>query len=265
MVRDAVVNLDVLGLSDSGNEIVTMQRRKRANVNRRAFAFPRSDQKVQGFMQWLSNEVRKGVLEANIVDGQLYPVGNEPWTNVYISSAYQKGIQRGMSESKKAGLPTPMRVDQNTIETRFFQPFHADRVGLLYSRTFEELKGVTDTMGQQIRRVLSEGIAEGRGPRDVARGLNNRVRSVGINRARTIARTEIVRAHHHATIREYEAAGAAGVTVRAEWLTAGDDRVCEECAALEGRVFSMDEILGMIPRHPNCRCVALPVTEDTEE
>jgi hypothetical protein len=53
-----------------------------------------------------------------------------------------------------------------------------------------------------------------------------------------------------------------GVTVEAEWSTAGDDRVCGECQGLEGIEYTLDQIEGMIPVHPSCRCVALPVVRD---
>jgi len=52
--------------------------------------------------------------------------------------------------------------------------------------------------------------------------------------------------------------------VRAEWKTAGYN-VCPDCSAMEGRIFSLDEIESMIPLHPNCRCVALPIEIDKEE
>ena len=42
------------------------------------------------------------------------------------------------------------------------------------------------------------------------------------------------------------------VLMQAEWSTAGDDRVCPECASLEGKVYTLDEIEGLIPVHPNC-------------
>jgi very-short-patch-repair endonuclease len=71
-------------------------------------------------------------------------------------------------------------------------------------------------------------------------------------RAEILARTEIIRAHHYANVNEYKTWGAFGVSVVAEFRTAGDDRVCEECAALEGKIFTLDEILPMIPIHPQC-------------
>ena len=48
-------------------------------------------------------------------------------------------------------------------------------------------------------------------------------------------------------------------------MTAGDDRVCEKCAALEGRIFTLDEIEFLIPLHPNCRCLALPYIEELQK
>jgi len=115
-------------------------------------------------------------------------------------------------------------------------------------------------------------MAEGKSPRVMARELMHRIEKVGdlattdalgrfipaAQRARMIARTEIVRAHHVATINTYREAGVEGVRVLAEWTTAGDDRVCTRCLEMEGRIFTLDEIEPMIPLHPQCRCVAIP-------
>jgi SPP1 gp7 family putative phage head morphogenesis protein len=81
-------------------------------------------------------------------------------------------------------------------------------------------------------------------------------------RAEILARTEIIRAHHLGTIQEYRNQGLLNIVVKAEWKTAGDDRVCTKCASLEGKVFTLDEIEPMIPAHPNCRCIALPYVEE---
>ena len=61
-------------------------------------------------------------------------------------------------------------------------------------------------------------------------------------RAKVLARTEIIRAHHSATMQEYKNWEVEGVKVKAEWQTAGDARVCEECGAMEGRVFTLEEM-----------------------
>jgi SPP1 gp7 family putative phage head morphogenesis protein len=80
-----------------------------------------------------------------------------------------------------------------------------------------------------------------------------------------LARTEIIRAHHIATIQEYRNWGVEGITVKGEWKTAGDDRVCSKCEQLEGKIFTLDEIEPMIPLHPLCRCIALPYIEELQK
>ena len=56
-----------------------------------------------------------------------------------------------------------------------------------------------------------------------------------------------------------------GVVVQGELQTAGDDRVCSRCAELQGQVFTLDKIEGMIPVHPQCRCIALPVLKEKKD
>jgi SNF2 family DNA or RNA helicase len=56
-----------------------------------------------------------------------------------------------------------------------------------------------------------------------------------------------------------------GIDVKAEWKTAGDNRVCDLCNALEGKIFSIDEIEDMIPLHPECRCISLPYIEELQK
>jgi hypothetical protein len=66
-------------------------------------------------------------------------------------------------------------------------------------------------------------------------------------------------------VQEYKNWEVEGVKVKAEWDTAGDGRVCELCRPLDGQVFTIEEIEPMIPRHPNCRCISLPVDESEVE
>ena len=77
-------------------------------------------------------------------------------------------------------------------------------------------------------------------------------------RAEIMARTEIIRAHHQATIMEYQNWAVEGIKVKAEWATAQDNRVCPQCAPLEGEIFPLETAMNMIPVHPSCRCIALP-------
>jgi len=256
----AIVELDVLGLREPQHSLSVL-----AELSPRQFAFARSERKVEAFMEWLNEMERTGVLEISTRAG--VHGGAQPWTNKYIYTAYQKGINRARQELRKKGYNVPTATGLtpgglNPITVAMNRPIHAERVALIYTRAYNELKGITAAMDQQISRVLAQGLAEGKNALDIARTITDRVDKIGITRARTLARTEVIAAHHRATVGEYREWGASGVQVMAEWATAGGG-VCELCAPMEGRVYTLDDIEGMIPFHPNCRCVAIPV--DVEE
>jgi SPP1 gp7 family putative phage head morphogenesis protein len=217
------------------------------------FLFPRSADAAAEFMRWLRRQARKDIL--SITEGAAIGSSSRTaWSNVYIDTAYQRGIRQAGGNLKRGGA----KVADTWMRSAFNRPIHADRLGLLYSRTFTELYDVTEVMARQLRDTLTLGMAQGRNPIDIARDVRDRVEKVGFARAKLIARTEIISAHAEATLNAYEEAGVEGVEVEAEWSTAGDDRVCEECAGMEGRVFTLADARGMIPAHPNCRCAFLP-------
>lgn len=270
-IRQVIVEYDVFGLTEKP---IIQQ-----TVTPKQFAFPRSADKVQTFMDWLDEQVKKDLLEVK----EFRQVGEaieEPWTNKYIYDSYKRGVIRARYELRKAGYTVPSIEESGGISAVMNgTPFHIDRLGLLYTRVYSELKGITSQMEQQIGRVLAQGLADGDNPLLLARKLvatvSGPVGDLGITdtlgrfipakrRAQILARTEIIRAHHVATIREYRNWELEGVQVQAEWQTAGDSRVCPICAELQGKVYSLDEIEPMIPRHPQCRCVALPVTKEKQ-
>lgn len=267
VVRKAVDEEDVFGLRG-------LQTAELATPGAQAFAFTRSDVKMQQFMRWFQQQVDAGILEIREF-GQVGVGLEAQWTNKYVFDSYKRGVIRARYEMKKAGFNVPGIEATGGIDIAMNTPFHLDRVGLLFTRVFNELKGVTAAMDQQISRVLAQGMADGDGPRLLARKLVSTINGAGMGelgitdtlgrfiparrRAEIMARTEIIRAHHQATIQEYRNWAVEGVRVKAEWVTAGDDRVCDRCNALEREIFTLDQVEGMIPLHPQCRCMALPV------
>jgi SPP1 gp7 family putative phage head morphogenesis protein len=272
MIIEAVVTNDCFGLNP------------KIQVNegfpKKAFQFSTNPEKVEKFMSWINHQTEQELLTVQF-RSQLGQASQAPWTNMYISDSYKRGVDRAAYEAKKGKVPGAKTVaERGGIEAVMGTPIHMDRLGMLYTRTFTELKGITAAMDTQMSKVLAQGIADGDSPAAIARKLNKVIgggldlttkTKAGIERtipaqvrARTLARTEVIRAHHAATIQEYRNFGLAGVKVQAEWSTAGDDRVCAECASLEGKVYTLDEIEGLIPLHPNCRCIALPVLNDAQ-
>lgn len=224
-------------------------------INTRQYAFARDPEKVLLFLDWLQKQVDNNILEI-YYGNQLGSSIEEAWMNMYIRTSYEKGIERGQQEMRNVGYAIPTSV---SAVTAFQIPTHVDRVGLLYTRNFTGLKGITDEMSKQIAIELAEGMALGKGPVEIARKINDRVDKIGLHRAKILAHTEIIRAHSESMLQEFKNWGVVGVGVLAEWVTAGDARVCSRCRPMEGRVFTIERASGMIPFHPLCRCLWLPL------
>lgn len=256
LINQSILQNDVFGLKsqrvgDSAKLAIVMDAEA---LGVRAFSFDRPADKVDRFMAWLNQAQNDGILEVQ-PGATLASASRASWMNTYIDTAYAKGVRDAASKMRKGGAS----IAESWVEQSFFRPVHADRLGLIYTRAYSDLEGITKAMDQQISRILAQGIGEGRGPLEIARAINDRVDKIGITRARMLARTEIVSAHAEATLNSYEEAGLEGVEVEAEFTTAGDGAVCAECEALSGKIFTIAESRGMIPIHVSCRCAWNPI------
>lgn len=225
-----------------------------AALQQNAFAFRTSSDKIQNFLAWLKEREKEGIFELMSGD-KISKSGNDFWASTYIKSSYQKGLEGAEKGLVEAGA----KVKPSFLRSSFDRPIHADRVGLAYTRIFNELEGITSAMDRQISEVLAQGIVEGVGPLQIARRINKTIDKIGVQRSLTLARTEVIRANAEASLNMFEEAKVYGVQTQSEWSTAGDDRVCPLCKPMEGKVFKLEEARGMIPRHVNCRCVWKPV------
>jgi SPP1 gp7 family putative phage head morphogenesis protein len=270
----AVVTEDVFGLAppSAGIRRIMVQETALATPGHEAFAFPRSADKVKAFMAWLQEQEAAGLLEVS-ERPQIGQAVEQAWTNKYVQDSYERGVQRARYELAHAGYGVPSMEATGGVLASMSLPFHMDRVGLLYTRTFSELKGVTNAMDQVISRVLSQSMADGDGARVIARKLLSTISGVGDlsfqdkigrfipaeQRAEMIARTELIRAFSEAQLQEFRTWGIVGVSAEVEFRNAGDSRVCSSCSFLQGKVYTLDEASGIIPVHPRCRCCWLPV------
>lgn len=264
-IRKAIIEEDCFGLQVVRHQLST--------PGYRAFAFARSADKLAAFDEWLSTQVDKGMLDVRNIR-QVGTGVEGAWTNRYIFDSYKRGVERARYELDKAGFDVPTIEQTGGINISLGTPFHIDRLGLMYTRTYEGMRGLTEQMKTQISRVLAQGLADGDNPRLLARKLVSTINGTGMGdlaltdtlgrfipaqrRAMLLARTEVIRAHHVATIQEYRNWAVEGVTVKAEFMTAGDNRVCGICESYQGERFNLDEAEKLIPIHPQCRCICLP-------
>lgn len=208
------------------------------------------DAKLAAFQQWLQQQINAGIIT------------QKNWMKPILSESYEKGLGRAFDDVKKAASHQNLSFfegsKQEFLRTAFGGPVAVEKVEFLATKSFTSLKGITNTMSQQISDELATGMIAGLSPREIARNINNRVDKIGRTRALTLARTEIVRAHAEGQLDGLEKLGVEKIGVMVEWDTAGDDRVCPLCSALSGAVMTIKEARGIIPRHANCRCAFIP-------
>lgn len=258
-IKKAIIELDVLNLKKDEEE----KQRLKLNLNlaEKQYKFATSREKIELFMEWLNEMEWANILETRRIPA-LRGRGNRAWFDTYIQSAYRKGIGKAYAELKRLGVNGYEKGVEEGVNVAFNRPFHVDRLGILYTRAFNQLKGIDDEMDKHISGVLAEGLAKGLNPVEMADNIVERVDNIGITRATTLARTEVIRAHAEANLNEFEAAGLEGVNLQAEWLTAGDNNVCHLCLKGEKKnPYTLKEARGVIPRHPNCRCTWVPISK----
>lgn len=273
-VKTAVVIEDCFGLKERPHTF------QMSTPGYEAFNFARSPEKMKAFMDWLQKQVDAGIIE--IKNWQQIGSGVESaWTNIYIADSYKRAVIRARYELIRKGFQVPSVEDSGGINVIMMSPFHVDALGLLFSRVFSDLKGITAAMDMEISRILAQGLADGDGAMLLARKLVATINGTGMGdlaltdtlgrfipamrRAVLLARTEIIRAYAEATLQEFRNWGVEGVTALAEFQTAGDDRVCPICSSLQGRVYTLEEASGVIPVHPLCRCCWLPWIEEIQK
>lgn len=265
-VRRGVRDRDVFGL-----ELDLDRGRRRGRAGEAlaervpAFRFETDDRKIEAFRDWLDRQLDQEVLSVISTD-----------RNQWIQAAYGRGLQHAQTALRDSGI----QVSEQEVQSLFNQPVHQDTVQRLYTRNFQALEGITDEVGKQISRELADGFAQGVGPEKMARSITDRIDSIGKTRATVLARTEVINAHSEATLNRFEEHSVDEVTIKAEFTTAGDARVCPLCLAREGEVVTIQEartetfefspgedqpssLAGEYPIkppiHPQCRCAWLPV------
>jgi SPP1 gp7 family putative phage head morphogenesis protein len=248
-VRQFFLVTDALGLKEKPRFFTLAQ------PSLRQYEFQTNPDKLRSFSEWFQQQVDAEILS---------PKGNArpdmPWTAEYVESAYKMGLLNSYFASKRGLLDDEIFADmtrEEFLRQAFMSAEAVGKIKLLATRAYEQLKGINGTMAAEMNRILASGIAEGRNIDSIAREMHERI-GINLERAKKIARTEIIYAHAEGQLDSFEKLGIDQIGVLAEWSTAGDGAVCPKCHSLEGATFTVAEARGLIPLHPNCRCAWIP-------
>jgi SPP1 gp7 family putative phage head morphogenesis protein len=216
--------------------------------------FHSSSEKVKAFQVWLKTQIKLRVLGDRENEDALW--------RKYVEAGFKRGAARAFDDVKRKdrtlSAASQEKLDfyrgsrDRFLRDSFYQPETVEKVKLLAGRAYDDLEGVTEQMSKAMSRTLTDGLVEGKNPRDIAGDLAEDVDGIGRQRGELIARTEIIRAHSEGMLDSFEALGVEEVGVMVEWLATDDDRVCPRCAEMEGVVLTLEEAHGQIPLHPNC-------------
>lgn len=192
------------------------------------------------FATWLRHNLDRAVL-----DGVHH--------GAFVRAAYAKGVLHADAVLRATGAARP--DPDTTAADVLAEPVHRRAAETLAARTTNDL----DAVNSAVVTDATEQVAGAGAPASAATAVADRVDKVGIHRGRLVARYRTQEAVATGSLRRYRQHGTGEVTALVEeqvaFGTAGDDRVCPECADLEGVVFTLSAAAGVLPRHPFCRCV----------
>ena len=185
---------------------------------------------TEDYKQWMENYIKQFRIEFMNQD-----------VDFYLKRAYEKGMERAAQEGAKVGIS--ISTSWSILDHEAYNNLFSISEGL-----YEKLDSET---AYKTLYVIRQGVLNGNSIPQIAQALKDTLH-FNLSRAEMIARTEIIRAYNTAALNRYKL-----YTKKVQWLAAIDERTCEKCASLDGKVFNIND-LEPPPIHPRC------YSEDTE-
>lgn len=243
---------------------------KKGAVTNAALDFSRGSDpvRIDRFMTWLRKQEKSGAID---ILPAIHRKGY--WTEPLIRQNFIKGgnvasnevraLTRGTSIGTNFSIPVIGRTGKS-VNALMAQPQSIARIRMIQTRTLNGVRGITQTMNNQIFDVIGQGFLDGISPTQMARNIVDRVDKIGITRARLIARTESTEAYGEGALAEFQnVSGIIGETVLSQWWATLDSRVRRSHFDRHGKIFT-DEQMRILLGEPNCRCSPLPYIESIE-
>jgi HK97 family phage portal protein len=182
------------------------------------------------------------------------------WTG--LSGLYKEVMQsEGTAANAEIGISTVFQT--GNVRTNKYVRDSVNRLA----------KEADDYTLEAVGRIIEEGNEAGLGANAIANNVSAKFEQYSRERAQTIARTEVVTAANDAELMAYK---DSGVVAGREWYTSLDERVCDSCGPMHGRMVELekpffekgDTFNGLKldyrtvegpALHPNCRCTTLAV------
>lgn len=172
-------------------------------------------------------------------------------SNIYTDQFLRQVYDLGQSIMVKANFN---RLNPALIQKTLDYPWS----GAMFSDRLWQDK---ERLGRNLRVGLTQSMILGEGIPQITDRINKGIDTARYN-AERVARTETKRVTYCAHDDVYKDTGVEELRYRC--ANGGDSRTCQYCRVDNGKVFKRGEE-PTLPRHPNCRCVYIPVVSDTFE
>ena len=172
-------------------------------------------------------------------------------SNIYTDQFLRQVYDLGQSITVKANFN---RLNPALVQKTLDYPWS----GAMFSDRLWQDK---ERLGRNLRVGLTQSMILGEGIPQITDRINKGIDTARYN-AERVARTETKRVTYCAHDDVYKDTGVEELKYRC--ANGGDSRTCQYCRADNGKVFKRGEE-PTLPRHPNCRCVYIPVVSDTFE
>ena len=201
-----------------------------------------------------------------LIDDELIGRAENGWFfETYVSTAYQRGT--GQEFSNLSAQSKTYRSENESLTQIIRREPYRRRVAMLQARVFEEMKSLTAKVKADMARVLTDGIARGLNPRDVARSLVTQAK-LEQGRANRIARTEIPTALRRARWDETEDAEARyGFKTMQMHMSALSPTTRTRHAKRHAKLFTLEQVREWFATGSNsinCKCSTVTVLVDKD-
>ncbi len=170
-------------------------------------------------------------------------------SNIYTDQFLRQVFELGQTMTVKANFNrlNPALI-KKTLDYPWSGAMFSDRIWL-----------DKETLGRNLRLGLTQSMILGEGIPEITDRINRNINTSRYN-AERLARTETKRVTYVAHNDAYEDMGVEELEYRC--ANGGDHRTCDICRADQGKRYKRGSE-PTLPRHPNCRCVYIPVVSDT--
>lgn len=180
-----------------------------------------------------------------VISKEIYKIGKQEIeaTQLTLLDSYKEIY---LKTNEKLGIQTSWTILNESIAKEIV---NANFKGAKYSDRIWTNK---TKLKEQLEKHIVDTVIAGQSKDKAVKAIVDRF-GVSFSDSDRIVRTETMRVLNDSQKQSYIDRGYTQV----EWLVEDDDRLCDECSPLDGKIFDINTAPSII--HPNCRCTCIPV------